>query len=127
MVNIDNMEDIMNTNKKHKNIAVTICVLSAVIAIIVLCSSGCSKYNERKIIGMSSLEAEEKYGEFYKAMKDPNTYAGRGQDGLYRNCDCGYLMPKKPVIFDELGYVEYFMIHFNENGIADKCYYDKVV
>lgn len=91
-----------------------------------LCFSGCSKYNERKIIGKSSLEVEEKYGEFDKAMKDLNTYAERGQDGLYRNCDCGYMMPKNR-FFYELGYVEYFMIHFNENGIADKCYYDKVV
>ena len=76
------------------------------------------KYREEKFIGCSSQEIEEEYGKFDISMMP------RDEDGLYRNCRCGYMTKeRRPRLF---GYdpPEYYMISFNENGIAVRCEFD---
>ena len=74
------------------------------------------KYREEKIIGMSSQEVVEKYGKFDRPalLEAP---------GLWKNCKCGYRIKEAGVgLFGDWDVAsEYFMIYFNEEGIAYKC------
>lgn len=83
--------------------------------------SGCAKYSEDDIIGFTSSEIVEKYGDFDRKRGTPD------EDGLYRDCDCGYLISEKKVGFLGTTPPEYFMIYFDENGVADWCDYEQVV
>ena len=83
--------------------------------------SGCSKYTEDDFLGLTSLEIIEKYGDFDRKRGTPD------EDGLYRDCACGYLISEKETNFFGTTPPEYFMIYFDENGIADWCNYEKVV
>ncbi len=73
----------------------------------ILCfSSGCSgRYREKDIIGKTSDQIIEIYGQF-DCITMPAS-----QDGLYRNCRCGYSIKEELLFF----------IFFDENGIAVKC------
>ena len=73
-------------------------LLFTVIVMIALCFSGCGKsqYTEDEIIGLTSFEIVEKYGDFDRKQGSP------GEDGLYRDCACGYLISEKQVGFLEL-------------------------
>ena len=91
-----------------------------------LCFSGCAeepkeKYSEDEIIGLTSAEVIEKYGEFDRIQGTP------GDDGLYRDCSCGYLVKEAQKGYFGTTSPEYLMIHFDENGIADLCKYEQVV
>ena len=80
------------------------------------------KYREEKIIGMSSQEVIEKYGEFHRTNGPNGPNAGYKVQGLWRNC-WGYYR----VHDGRIGYQkcpQYFAIYFNEEGIATKCEYD---
>lgn len=85
--------------------------------------AGCSKmrYKEDDIIGLTSVEIVEKYGDFDRPQGKPN------EDGLYRNCACGYLISEAKKGYLGTTPPEYFMITFDENGIACYCKYEKVV
>ena len=98
-------------------------VLFVLIAVMALGFSGCTKmkYREDQIIGLTSLEIVEKYGDFDRPQGSP------GIDGLYRDCSCGYLVAEKRVGFLGSTPPEYFMIDFDENGVAVRCYYEQVV
>lgn len=51
------------------------------------------RISEKDVIGLTSLEIEEKYGEFdYRTSE-------KGEDGLYTNARCGYTLKKKTVVF----------------------------
>ncbi|MBR6776885.1 MAG: hypothetical protein IKM27_03975 [Clostridia bacterium] len=84
---------------------------------------GCSgrRFKEDDIIGLTSAEIIEKYGEFDRPQGKP------GEDGLYRNCACGYLISEAKTGYLGTTPPEYFMITFDENGIACYCRYEKVV
>lgn len=66
------------------------------------------------IIGKTSLEVEEKYGEFY------HLGYRRPSDGLFCSTECHYLLREKTDIF---GYTDIvlFSIRFDENGVATEC------
>ena len=98
-------------------------VLLAVIVLITICFFGCgkSKYDEDEIIGLTSVEIVEKYGDFDRPQGFPD------EDGLYRDCYCGYLISEKSVGFYGSTELEYFMIYFDEDGLAQRCKYEQVV
>ena len=86
--------------------------------------SGCVRYrySEQEIIGLTSREIIEKYGDF-----DRTIHALPNADGLYCNCACGYLIAEARKGFLGTTPPEYFMISFDENGIAIWCGYEQVV
>lgn len=98
-------------------------VVFAAIVIITLFFSGCGKarYTEDEIIGLTSSEIVEKYGDFDRKQGFPN------KDGLYRDCACGYLISEKNTGFFGTTPPEYFMIYFDEDGFAHLCEYEQVV
>ena len=84
--------------------------------VLLVAFSGCELiYREKNFIGRSSKEIREKYGKFdyWTSLQEA--------PGLWRNCVCGYMIHDKHVGY--LGTVppKYFMIYFNEDGIAYKC------
>ena len=83
--------------------------------------AACSKYTEDDFLGLTSSEIIEKYGDFDRKRGAPD------EDGLYRDCACGYLITEKETDFFGTTPPEYFMIYFDENGVADWCNYEKVV
>ena len=97
-----------------------ICVFLALTLVLL---AGCSKtrFKENDIIGLTSAEIVEKYGEFDRPQ------GKLGEDGLYRNCACGYLISEAKTGYLGTTPPEYFMITFDENGIACYCKYEKVV
>ena len=96
-------------------------ILFAALLVIALCLSSCAKYSEDDIIGLTSSEIIEKYGDFDRKRGTPD------EDGLYRDCACGYLISEEKVGFLGTTPPEYFMIYFDENGVAHWCNYEKVV
>ena len=97
-------------------------VLLAVIVMITLCFISCGKkYSEEEIIGLTSSEVIEKYGDFDRAQGSP------GEDGLYRDCSCGYLISEEKVGYLGTTPPEYFMIDFDKDGVAFQCRYEQVV
>lgn len=98
-------------------------ILSLLIIVLLLLSSpGCTNnrryYNENDFIGLNSKEIIEKYGDFDVTLDHPNA------DGLYYHCRCGYI-----TVESKTGYLgttppEYFMIYFDESGIAYECNYE---
>ncbi len=98
-------------------------VLFAVIVLIVICFSSCKKnqYDEDEIVGLTSIEIVEKYGDFDRTQGSPD------EDGVYRDCACGYLTSEKRVSFFGTTPPEYFMIYFDEDGFAHWCRYEHMV
>lgn len=83
--------------------------------------TGCNPskpYDSEDFIGLTSAEIVEKYGEFDNAHMPPS------KDGLYHKCKCGYIVKEAAVGFLGTEPPEYFMIYFDENGIAYKCAYE---
>ena len=75
------------------------------------CREDTGMYEPDWIIGKTSLEVEERYGEFYQ----PSIL--RSSDGLFRNTACHYLLREKPTFFGDVE-ITLFSITFDENGIA---------
>ncbi len=90
---------------------------------IVLCISGCEekRYAQEEIIGLSSAEIVAKFGDFDRTQGEPDNR------GLYRDCACGYLISEAKAGFFGTTPPEYFMIYFDENGIADFCRQEQIV
>lgn len=93
-----------------------------------VCLSGCLErsgrikdYSEEDMIGLTSAEIIEKFGEFDRKNGKPDP------DGLYRHCGCGYLVAPAKVGFLGTTPPEYFMIVFDDDGVAIRCYYLQVV
>jgi len=90
------------------------------ILVIILCLaafSGCSdsKYDSEWIIGKTSSEIIDKYGAFDCVTMDAN------EDGLYKNCKCGYTITEEKQGFLSKSKEVLLFIHFDENGVATKC------
>lgn len=98
-------------------------VLSIVFFVAIFCLSGCSRkqYTEDDIIGLTSSEIVEKYGDFDRKQGTPD------EKGLYRNCACGYLITTEKKGLFGTNPPEYFMIYFDDDGIAYWCGYEEVV
>ncbi len=81
---------------------------------LVLLFSGCdsSRLDENDVIGLTSAEIVAKYGDFDRKQGSP------AADGLYRSCACGYLTKEATRGFFGTTPEEYFMIYFDDNGIA---------
>ena len=77
---------------------------------------GCSaKYDPTDFIGKTSKEIISQYGSF-----DCVSMAA-GEDGLYRNCRCGYTVKEREKGLLGTEEEELFFITFDENGIAAIC------
>ncbi|MBE6963305.1 MAG: hypothetical protein E7443_01720 [Ruminococcaceae bacterium] len=77
---------------------------------------GCgSKDNEDKFIGKTSAEIENALGAF-DCVGMP-----AGEDGLYRNCRCGYTIKAREKGFLRTAPEVLLFITFDENGIAIAC------
>ena len=99
-------------------------ILFAVITAMLLCFSSCSTkyiYDADEVVGLTSIQIVEKYGDFDRSPGYPN------EDGLYCKTYCGYLItPASKGLFGS-PYPEYFMIYFNENGVATYATYREIV
>lgn len=93
------------------------------LTLLILCVlSGCEKkYSEGEIIGLTSSEVVEKYGDFDRKQGTPD------EEGLYRDCACGYLISEKRVGFFGTTPPEYFMIYFDGDGVAHWCRCEEIV
>lgn len=83
--------------------------------------AGCSlfkPYDPEDFIGLTSAEIVESYGEFDVRK------AYSGKNNLYYKGACGYIVAEAQVGFLGTEPPEYFMIYFDENGIAYKCAYE---
>ena len=82
----------------------------------VLALVGCSStYNAEDFIGKTSTEIINRYGPF------DCTGMPVSEDGLYRNCKCGYTIKEPQTGFLGTTPEVLFFISFDENGIATKC------
>ena len=79
------------------------------------CLSGLSarKYDKDWIIGKTSSEVEERYGKFDLCLNHKNN-----ENGNYYSTGCGYMTKQHKSTATM--YDEFFMIYFDENGIAYK-------
>lgn len=91
-------------------------ILTALCILAVL--AGCRPYESEDFIGLTSLQITEKYGKFDVTMTPPTP------DGVYRSSACGYIVTEAKVGFLGTTPPEYFMIYFDENGVAYKCAYE---
>ena len=90
----------------------------AFIGVIILVLTGCAaKYNEDEIIGKRSDEIVSIYGEFDSVLgiDVPD------ENGIYRNCSCGYTIKESHVGFFGTSDEVLFYISFDEDGIATEC------
>lgn len=96
-----------------ERIIVCLCYISLMISL-----TGCSeKYNEEYIIGKSSDEIVSTYGEFDNiiGIDVPD------ENGVYRNCKCGYTVEEAKKGFFGASDEILFYIHFDEKGLATEC------
>lgn len=79
--------------------------------------SACAQhsYDESWIIGKTSSEIEQRYGEFDRFEW------GYRDDGLLHSTDAGYIIKESQVSWHGKTTEELFVVHFNEEGIADSC------
>ena len=85
-------------------------------SILMACLAGCAvKYKQEQFFGKTSAEIESEYGQFDCIL------VRASEDGLYRNCKCGYTIKEPQVGFLGTSPEILFFIHFDENGIAISC------
>ena len=90
--------------------------IAFVISLLVLLLVGCSsEYNPEDFIGKTSEEIISQYGSF-DCLSMP-----AGEDGLYRNCRCGYTIKEAEKGLFGKSEEELFFITFDENGVATMC------
>ena len=107
--------------KKRKILLALLCLCF----LLPLCLSGCSghSYDTDWIIGKTSAEIQERYGTFYQVIVLPyGDLIEVNEDTICKNAK-GYYLTKE----ERVGYLgtypeEYFVIRFDENGIAIDCY-----
>ena len=65
-------------------------VVILVCSVFLMCLAGCNvKYKQEQFLGKTSAEIENEYGKFDCVLMPVS------EDGLYRNCRCGYTI-KEP-------------------------------
>lgn len=88
------------------------------LVIVVLCFSPRFKplkYDEDWIIGKTSIEIVNKYGEF-NCEEMPVC-----EDGLFRQCRCGYTIEEPRVGYLGTSPEVLYFITFDKNGVAIEC------
>lgn len=88
---------------------------SAVILVVLLLLSflsGCAKYKESDFLGKTSAQIESEFGSFDCILMPIS------EDGLYRNCRCGYTIREASPGFGDKEPEILFFIAFDGNGIA---------
>ena len=84
--------------------------------VLLLFIAGCgTKYHEDDFIGKTSEEIVQIFGPF-DCIGIP-----AGEDGLYRNCRCGYTIKEPKKSFFGTSEEVLFFIAFDENGVASSC------
>ena len=90
--------------------------VALVCAVFLLSLVGCNaEYKEEQFIGKTSKEIENEYGRFDCVFMPIN------EDGLYKNCRCGYTIEEPQAGFLGTSQEVLFFISFDENGIAISC------
>ena len=90
--------------------------LFLVCTVFLLSLAGCrAKYNEDDFIGKTSAEIVNEFG-LFDCIEWP-----AGEDGLYRNTQCGYTIKEPQKGFWGTSAEVLFFITFDENGIAIAC------
>ena len=85
-------------------------------AVFLLSLTGCVySYSESDFIGKTSAEIVNEFGSF-DCIGMP-----AGEDGLYRNCRCGYTIKESQTGFLGKSSEILFFIIFDENGTAIRC------
>ena len=85
-------------------------------AFLLLSLVGCAaKYNTDDFIGKTSEEIISKYG-IFDCISAPVS-----EDGLYRNCQCGYTTKEPKKGFLGTSPEVLLFISFDENGVAIEC------
>ena len=95
---------------------------AALLIVLSLNITGCGNrvnYDKNDFIGHNSKEITINFGAFDVTLDDPQS------DGLYYHTGCGYISREAEQGFFGTTPPEYFMIYFDENGIACKCEYEK--
>lgn len=96
--------------KRFGSIIYCMCLMLALV--------GCSeKYSEDDIIGKTSDEIVSTYGEFDNVIGIDVSE----ENGVYRNCKCGYTIEESKQGFLGSSDEVLFYIYFDENGIATDC------
>lgn len=91
--------------------------IALILVVLYLCYAGFSSgYREKDFIGKTSAEIVKQYGSF-----DFTTIAV-GEDGLYKNCKCGYIVQESSVKFGGTSREMMFFVVFDENGTAVSCF-----
>ncbi len=95
---------------KKKVILILICI------VFLLALAGChSKFSEDQFLGKTSAEIENEYGPFDCVLMPAS------EEGLYRDCTCGYTIKEPKTLFFGTSPETLFFIRFDENGIAYSC------
>ena len=100
------------------------CMVIVLIMLPMITLTGCKPYKkwlirESWVIGKTSIVIEENFGEFDCDDEEPD------EDGMYRNCWCRYLIKESKTKWYGTTPDLFFYIYFNENGIAERCYYEE--
>lgn len=86
---------------------------------LMVCFSACSpsyEYDPDWIIGKTSKEVVERYGQFDNTTMLPH------EDGLYYSSICSYIIVEARVRFLGTTPPQLFSIGFNSKGIAHRCF-----
>ena len=103
----------------NKRLKVLLCIA---VMIAVLVAAGCAiykairPYDPDDFVGLTHEKIVEQYGEFDVVRSYHAQTGGYGA--------CGYTVEPKRVGFLGTEPPEYFMVYFDENGIAYKCAYE---
>ena len=96
---------------------ITLAVISIFIMVFLLSvANRSSRYNEKNFVGKTSAEIINQYGPFDFVTLYPK------EDGLYKNCRCGYIIQESSTGFWGTSREMMFFIVFDESGIAASCF-----
>lgn len=93
-----------------KKITALFCVL--LLSVLLLPSCASAPYDKTELMGKTSAEVIALYGDFDVRTAEP------GEDGLYRDSGAGYLTKTARVGCFGTDPEEYYLIRFDENGVA---------
>ena len=98
-----------------KNIVLLVTIICLILFFIGCSAVSSDKYDKDDFIGKSSIEIVKKYGEF-DCVTMPVC-----EDGLYKNCRCGYTIKEAKQGFLGASEEVLFFVSFDENGNATEC------
>lgn len=97
--------------KTRRMIIIVLLSILITLAVAVVCCQITYWHHKNWIIGKTSLQIQEQYGEFDQAGMPP------ASDGLHKNCGCSYYITKK--LYGD--YLYMFCITFDSDGRASQC------